>query len=618
MPTLANYIIKLSVSLAAVYLIYQLVLRPLTFHVWNRWYLLGYTMIAFLIPFIDISPVIEQQTWVRKTVIQWIPLIDNGDSYSTVAAPGFLTSGNIACIVFSMGVIVMLARLIIQFISFRRMMKKARYITGNETRVYGVDANIIPFSFGNSIFINPALHQPGELKEIIRHEFVHVKQMHSFDIIWGEILCLLNWYNPFAWLLKKAIRQNLEFIADHEVLESGIEKKQYQYLLLKVMGNSQFSIATQFNFSSLKKRIAMMNKLKSAKVHLVKFLFILPVLAIILLSFRKQLLAQVKGNMRSQHPIAIVDTLPQPKKLPSNVKNINIDNERATVTLKDGTREEYDLSKEDQKDNFENKYGELPPPPPVPPVPPVAPVAPVIAPLPPADPPTPPMGPKAASMPIPPPPPPVPVVPPLPPVLSDTGHDEIVCTVKTDCQLRKQTKEWDITTTKAVLKMNDGTTEVYDLTNKAEKQKFEDKYGKIVPATGKAPRGLTPVAYVEGSEGNLIAGRAPRAGEPVIGDTYSYRITGNEDVLITITKNTTKDQLEDFKKQMKDKGVELSFDNIDYNNGVLVSISGTMKCKESHSNFVATDFTKLILAMIKKGERTYFKVSVRDSKSTDI
>ncbi len=52
-------------------------------------------------------------------------------------------------------------------------------------------------------------------------------------MIWAEVLCILNWYNPFAWLIKKVIRQNLEFIADQKVLQNGLDKKQYQYLLLK-------------------------------------------------------------------------------------------------------------------------------------------------------------------------------------------------------------------------------------------------------------------------------------------------------------------------------------------------------------------------------------------------
>ena len=109
----------------------------------------------------------------------------------------------------------------------------------------------------------------------------------------------------------------------------------------------------------------------------------------------------------------------------------------------------------------------------------------------------------------------------------------------------------------------------------------------------------------------VIAPMTPRLGEPVDVD-YSYRITGKEDILITITKNTTREQLEDFKKQMKEKDIELTYDNIEYSNGELVSISGTMKSKDGHANFVATDFNKLVLATIKKGERTYFKVSARD------
>jgi beta-lactamase regulating signal transducer with metallopeptidase domain len=96
------------------------------------------------------------------------------------------------------------------------------------------------------------------------------------DILWGEWLCILNWYNPFAWMIRRSIRQNLEFIADNKVLENGIDKKQYQYLLLKVTGSPQFTIGASFNLSSLKKRIAMMNKIKSARVHLLRFLLLFP------------------------------------------------------------------------------------------------------------------------------------------------------------------------------------------------------------------------------------------------------------------------------------------------------------------------------------------------------
>jgi hypothetical protein len=99
--------------------------------------------------------------------------------------------------------------------------------------------------------------------------------------------------------MRYAIRQNLEFLADDQVLKNGLDKKQYQYLLLKVIGNRQFSVAANFNFSSLKNRIAMMNKLKSAKLHLIKFLFILPLLAVLLISFRDKI--QYKKDNAAGH-----------------------------------------------------------------------------------------------------------------------------------------------------------------------------------------------------------------------------------------------------------------------------------------------------------------------------
>lgn len=433
MPLIITYLIKLSVCLAVVFLFYQLVLRKLTFYNWNRWYLLGYTLLSFYIPFINISPVLEKNEWTNSEVITWVPVIVSSNSNS-------LSTWDMIVLFVATGVLVMLVRLLIQLLSFRKMMKKATKVSEDGMTIYQVDDNIIPFSFGNSIFINRALHNETELQEIIRHEFVHVKQKHSFDIIWGELLCLFNWYNPFAWLLKKAIRQNLEFIADHKVLEHGVDKKQYQYLLLKVIGNNHFSIANQFNFSSLKKRIAMMNKMKSAKRNLVRFLFLLPVLAIILLSFREQL-SRTTGNDQPQElvqtiiPPAYTDTVPEqrhpnkkgyyidvkdnkgnclivikdknrkevkrllmtewneksdyyenlygkvpppPPPLPTegqwteaanpDVRSITVNNEKATVVLKTGKKEEYDLSDPKQKKTFEDKY-DLPEPPPPPPAP---------------------------------------------------------------------------------------------------------------------------------------------------------------------------------------------------------------------------------------------------------
>lgn len=367
MSALIEYFAKLSICLAVVWLFYQFVLRRLTFYNHNRWYLLGYSLLSFVIPFIDITPALHQNDLTGSTVVQWVPLV-----YNNSGGDSLLSVWNVLSVLVVAGMLFMLVRLMIQLFSFRRMMKKATLVSGDDILLYQVNEPIIPFSFGNAVFFNVNLHTTEELEKIIRHEFVHVKQRHSIDIIFSEILCLLNWYNPFAWLLKAAIRQNLEFVADNKVLENGVNKKQYQYLLLKVIGNNQFSIAQKFNFSSLKKRIAMMNKNKSAKMHLLRFLFLLPVLAFILVSFRKEIQGTFtsKTNGTPATPAAATDTIPDVTERNSKgyVIKVKDNNGECLLIIKDNRGKELKklLLTEWNADakKYEAMYGEIPPPPP--------------------------------------------------------------------------------------------------------------------------------------------------------------------------------------------------------------------------------------------------------------
>jgi beta-lactamase regulating signal transducer with metallopeptidase domain len=642
------YLIKLSVSLSVVFLFYHFVLQKLTFYNHNRWYLLGYTLLSFFIPFINISTVLEKNNWNTNDVVNWIPVIHTRTTAGLPEnSPGSFNVWNVVLLIIAAGMFIMLVRLMLQLFSFHRMVKKALPVSTEGMNLYQVNENIIPFSFGNSIFINRHLHSEEELEEIIRHEFVHVKQRHSLDIIWAEILCLVNWFNPFAWMLRRSIRQNLEFIADHKVLENGINKKEYQYLLLKVIGNKQYSIATQFNFSSLKKRIAMMNKLKSAKVHLLKFLFLLPVATVMLLAFRNKEKASApplfKGNL-FQDTVPVTKTKPGIK-IPDEISSINLFqsqedagnadpikhklNGLVVVKRKDGQKEIYDLDSKENKDAFEKKYGvnledliHAPPTTPTPPVPvegtiPATPAAPVV---------------------------PVSQVRP--------GQISSVTTPRAETNgnginLSGISSEYEITDKKAVINLKDGTMENYNLENKKERAAFEKKYGKIININTNvnASVDVTPVAItVDGktitstvapakiTKGVSVISATPSpirsavAGTTVIApmdategvtviDDYGPTITGNEDIMIVITNKTTRQELEDYKKQMKGKGIELSYDEIEYNDkGLLISITGTMKSKDGQSNFVATDFEVLVLARIKKGEKTWFKVSVKDKE----
>lgn len=481
MPFILVYLIKLSISLAVVFMFYHFILRKLTFYSHNRWYLLGYSLISFFIPLVNISPALHRNELADSHVINWIPLIYQSSNEAT-AGNGFALWNITAAVVVS-GMIFMLFRLLLQLFSFRKMMKKSTLIASKQVNIYQVDGKVIPFSFGNSVFINPRLHTPDELEEIIRHEFVHVKQLHSLDILFSELLCLLNWYNPFAWFIRSSIRQNLEFIADSKVLEKGANKRQYQYLLLKVTGNNQFNIAPKFNFSSLKKRIAMMNKLQSAKVNLLRFLFILPLLAVILVSFRNEIGDRLLNkNNRFKAPVPVTDTIPEVSAVNDKGYYIDIKDKKGEceLVIKDQNKKEVKrLLLTDWNKNkvfYEKQYGQiLPPPPPPPPADAVAPVAEVK------------MSPPA----------------PEPPAAPSVAH------------LPKNITSVQVSNNKITVKLKNGQVENYDKNDPGEMKTFESRYGQILPPPPPPPA----------KSGKLIEGKTTSGTEKTIYE--EKKIPGN-------------------------------------------------------------------------------------------
>jgi len=137
--------------------------------------------------------------------------------------------------------------------------------------------------------MNPALHNEHETREILAHELTHVRQWHSFDVLVSELLTIAFWFNPATWLLKGEIRQNLEFLADNKVIESGFDSKAYQYHLLQLTYQTpEIKLANKFNVSPLKKRIIMMNQKKSAKASLLKYSLIVPLALALVVSSNAQ------------------------------------------------------------------------------------------------------------------------------------------------------------------------------------------------------------------------------------------------------------------------------------------------------------------------------------------
>ena len=136
------------------------------------------------------------------------------------------------------------------------------------------------------------------MEHIINHEKAHVQQWHSIDTILAHLLVITLWFNPFVWLYKKAVQQNLEFLADAYALKLANNHKLYQFTLLKTC-NATYSTELTNNFynSLIKKRILMLHKNKSENKSQWKYLLLLPLLVAFVFTFNTKVIAQEKEKL---------------------------------------------------------------------------------------------------------------------------------------------------------------------------------------------------------------------------------------------------------------------------------------------------------------------------------
>lgn len=138
-------------------------------------------------------------------------------------------------------------------------------------------------------------------EEILCHELTHIKQHHTIDIFFIEILTGFFWFNPFIFLYKKALKLNHEFLADQGVVNKFQNIPAYQYLLLeKISQKKAFAITSQFNFLITKKRLIMITKHTSLKVAFLKYCLVATILTAAIFAFSsKSILAQeIKETVR--------------------------------------------------------------------------------------------------------------------------------------------------------------------------------------------------------------------------------------------------------------------------------------------------------------------------------
>jgi bla regulator protein blaR1 len=275
-----EYLIKASAVIAIFYVCYKLFLQGETFFESNRWFLLTGLIFAFAIPLVVIPIYIT----VESSALENIIIASEKSAIGIVEKPFDILQ--LASKIYLFGVVLFLGKALLQFGSLKFLILSNNKLKRGSYTFIKTNSNAPPFSFFKWIVYNPKQFNEDELQQIITHEKVHARQFHPIDIILTQISSIIFWFNPFVWLYKKAMQENLEFIADKNTQEQINCKKSYQHLLLKTsVPHYKMALANNFYNSLIKKRIVMLQKSKSNKFRIWKYALILPLLALFLMNF---------------------------------------------------------------------------------------------------------------------------------------------------------------------------------------------------------------------------------------------------------------------------------------------------------------------------------------------
>ena len=277
-----SYLVEINIITIFLYGFYRLLFTNDTFFSWRRFILLNIYLIALLVPFADFSNWISVHEATQNMASTYAETVLSGAT-SLPSKATVLSWNTILLWIYISGVCMLLLRFVIQLVGIYRLAKKTAVSTIKGIKVHIIEKNESPFSFFQWIFVNPKVRYESQLHEILIHEQCHVEQKHSIDVVLSELFTIVCWFNPFAWLLKREIRLNLEYLADLHVVQVGCDQKGYQYHLLGMTYHKNApTILNNFNVLNIKKRIKMMNKRRSRLIVKAKYALLIPVTATLL------------------------------------------------------------------------------------------------------------------------------------------------------------------------------------------------------------------------------------------------------------------------------------------------------------------------------------------------
>lgn len=277
MTSFVNYLVESGISLSLFALVYFLLLRRETFFNVNRWFLLVSVIFSAVLPLIHIPVYSVQPAMLPEvTVTPYVNLLSAVTVYATgltSETEQFVLSNAIFGWVYLGGLLLFLIRFSWQLAQIVRLISRNKVVAEGDIKLVLLEKDLSPFSFLNYVFVGQGFQNKQGWENMLEHERQHILQRHTYDVLILEIIAVFQWFNPFFWLFRRALRENHEFLADQAVLARGAKPAWYKQTLINQYVGDQIVLTNNFNYSLIKIRIKMMSKIKSGKIALSKISF---------------------------------------------------------------------------------------------------------------------------------------------------------------------------------------------------------------------------------------------------------------------------------------------------------------------------------------------------------
>lgn len=268
------YIIKSAMALALLYTCIIPLLEKETFHRLNRILILGCLIMSFAIPLVHFTGGTNPTVDIVRQAVQLPEVLINGNAKEQ----SVWSWADIMTCIYIIGVVAIFTMTVVQTVRLTRQLRQCEHITDNRgNTIVLTDCATSPFCLFHYIVMSRDDYANNR-SYILTHEQEHIRLGHSIDLVVLQAATIIQWFNPFVWLIGKNLKAIHEFEVDEAVLNKGIDATQYQkFLVIKAVGNRLQPFANNLNKESLKRRIIMMNQKRSNRWMMLKALFIIPV-----------------------------------------------------------------------------------------------------------------------------------------------------------------------------------------------------------------------------------------------------------------------------------------------------------------------------------------------------